>query len=252
MVTKLIALFYGLICYTAGMASLAYTALWLVDLVPNALDAPRSGPIGIAIAIDLLILIAFSIQHSGMARPRFKKQWTRIVPTTVERSTYVLASALAMAMIFVFWQPIGGDIWRFEPGTTAATISFVGYAVGWALLVFATFCIDHFDLFGLRQVWLNLRGIPYQEHAFMVRGLYRWIRHPIYLGWFMVIWITPVMTVSHLLFALGSTVYILAAVRFEERDLMRAIPQYARYRQVVPMVIPDIGRHTTVAASKPV
>jgi methanethiol S-methyltransferase len=237
MIARLTAAAYGMVCYIAGMAALGYTALWLIDLVPNALDAPRSIGIVEALFIDLLLIGLFVAQHSGMARPAFKRWWTRYVPVSVERSTYVLASSVAMALMFLYWEPIGIDIWRIDSGVGYAAI-LAAYACGWAVLVSATFFINHFDLFGLRQVWFTLRGTPYQELTFAARGLYRVIRHPIYLGWFLVIWITPVMSASHLFFALASTGYILWAVRLEERDLLASLPEYAAYRDSTPMVIP--------------
>lgn len=248
MTGRILTFVYGLICYTAGMASLAYTAVWLINIVPNALDAPRTGGVVTALVIDIALILAFSLQHSGMARPAFKKRWTRIIPKSLERSTYVLASALAMGLFFVYWQPIGIELWRLESGP-AYTAVLVAYAIGWAVLVSATFFINHFDLFGLRQVWLNLRGQPYRDLSFTSRGLYQFIRHPIYLGWFMVIWIAPVMTVSHLVFAIGTAAYILIAVRIEERDLLAALPEYQQYREEVPMVIPGFGTGTKIVTS---
>jgi protein-S-isoprenylcysteine O-methyltransferase Ste14 len=253
METKMIARFltfaYGLVCYAAGMAALAYTAFWLIDMTPNALDAPSSGNLFYAVGINILLLIGFAIQHSGMARPAFKRRLTQVIPASMERSTYVLASALAMAVFFAFWQPIGVDLWRVESGPLYTGI-LVAYGIGWATLVSATFFIDHFDLFGLRQVWFNLRGQPYRDLSFTSRGLYQFLRHPIYLGWFMVIWIAPVMTVSHLVFAAGTALYILLAVRVEERELMAALPEYEKYCSETPMIIPRIGsRRKPVAAT---
>ncbi|MEM1435601.1 MAG: isoprenylcysteine carboxylmethyltransferase family protein, partial [Pseudomonadota bacterium] len=201
-----------------------------------------------AIAVDFALIALFALQHSGMARPAFKAWWARMVPPALERSTYVLASALALGAFIAFWEPLGGTLWRIESGW-ALTAIYAAVAVSWAVLLSATFCIDHFDLFGLRQVWLAARQQPYAERSFMTRGLYRLVRHPIYLGWFLVVWITPVMTLSHLFFALLLTGYVLKAIRWEERDLMAALPEYAAYREQVPMVLPSPGRSVPAVAA---
>ncbi|MEM1433542.1 MAG: DUF1295 domain-containing protein [Pseudomonadota bacterium] len=237
MIGRTLALIYGVVCYALGVAALGYLGLWLVDLVPGALDAPRTAPLGEATLINAGLLLLFALQHSGMARPAFKRVWTRIVPAAIERSTYVLASAIAVAILCWYWEPLGITFWRVDSGPLHALL-LGGYACGWAVLLFATFCIDHFELFGLQQVWQNARRRPQQPRGFMIRGLYHFVRHPIYLGWFLVIWITPVMTLSHLLFALGMTGYTLRAIRWEERDLLAALPEYAAYRERVPMVLP--------------
>ena len=237
MIPRILNFTYGLVCYALGMAALVYTAFWLIDLTPNALDAADGAMSLTSVAINVGLIAFFALQHSGMARPAFKARWTRVIPASVERSTYILASAAAMAVFFIFWQPLGVDVWRIENGTAYAGI-LAAYAAGWGVLVYATFCINHFDLFGLRQVWLNLRGMPYTELSFSQRGLYRLVRHPIYSGWFLVIWITPVMTISHLLFAIGTTAYILWAVRLEEADLRAVLPEYDAYAAAVPAYFP--------------
>ncbi|MEM7220735.1 MAG: isoprenylcysteine carboxylmethyltransferase family protein [Pseudomonadota bacterium] len=246
MIMRILTFLYGIGSYALGMGSLVYTAFWLIDLTPNALDAASGTMTAAGVAINLALLALFALQHSGMARPSFKAIWTRVIPAELERSTYILASAVAMAVFFYGWQPLGGDIWRVENGPAYVAI-LAAYGLGWAVLVSSTFCIDHFDLFGLRQVWLHLRGLPYRELSFVQRGLYRFVRHPIYVGWFLVIWISPVMTVSHLMFALGTTVYILWAYRIEERDLRAALPEYDRYAEEVPAFVPG-----AVSAPRPV
>lgn len=244
MFKKVTIALYGLLCYGVGMAALGYSAFWLIDLTPNALDGPGSDQIGLAILIDTALIALFALQHSGMARPTFKRVWTRIIPAASERSTYLLCTGLIMGLWFYAWQPIGLELWRIDSGP-AYTAILALYAAGWCVLVSATFFINHFDLMGLRQVWLNLRGLPYQDLPFMVRGLYGVVRHPIYLGWFMVIWFAPVMTVAHLLFAVLTTLYIIRAIRWEEKDLLEALPEYDAYRQRVPSIIPGRKQTTT-------
>ena len=173
-----------------------------------------------------------------MARPWFKRAWTRIVPPAAERSTYVLFASVAMILLFWQWQPMGGLIWQLDT-EVGRLVAYGIYAFGWALLLLATFLIDHFDLFGLRQVYLYLRGRPYTGLQFRTPLLYRYVRHPIYVGWLCIFWATPQMTVAHLIFALTTTAYILIAISWEERDLLSAHGEtYQRYREQVPKLIP--------------
>ena len=238
MAGRTIAFLYGIICYTIGMASLVYTGLWLGDfLLPVTLDSDASGSLLLALLIDLALLAGFTLPHSIMARPAFKERWTRIVPVSVERSTYVLFSGVTLIALMVLWQPLGMEIWRLNG--EAAILAQAGFATGWGLLVASTFAINHFDLFGLRQVWLNLRGKEYTQLAFQETTLYKYCRHPLNVGWLMVIWITPHMTISHLVFALGTSVYILGAIVFEERDLVRYHPEYSAYQKRVPKFLPN-------------
>ena len=173
-----------------------------------------------------------------MARPAFKRRWTRVVPQPMERSTYVLFTSLALILIFVFWQPLGGTVWDVQ-NAALRTVLWILFAAGWGLVLLATFLIDHFDLFGLRQVWLNFTGRPYTHTGFMTPGLYRYVRHPLYLGLFLAFWATPMMTVTHLVLAVVWTAYVLAAVRLEERDMVTLHgAAYREYQQQVPMIIP--------------
>ena len=229
---------YGIACYTVFFATFLYAVGFIGDFgVPKAIDSPRDVAFGRALAIDLGLLAIFAVQHSVMARPAFKQWWTRIIPAAAERSTYVLFSSLALIALFWFWQPLGGQVWSFTSATGVAWLYGV-YAFGWLLLLYVTFLIDHFDLFGLRQVWRNLVGAPATPVPFVTPWLYRQVRHPLYIGWFTIVWATPSMTVTHLVFAAMSTAYILVAIRFEERDLLAAHPEYAEYRRRVPMLIP--------------
>lgn len=247
MTGRIASMIYAVVCYTAGMGVLAYGAAWLGGFwVPNPLDAPGTGDPLAAIAIDLLLVLGFGLQHSVMARPGFKAWWTRIVPAHCERATYVLFSGLAMLAMMWFWQPIGIDVWRLEG--TAAVVAWGIYATGWFVLVSATFFINHFDLFGLRQAWLNLRGKPYSHIPFRTPGYYRWVRHPIYVGWLILFWATPTMTVSHLVFALATTGYILTAIPLEERDLSRLLPEYRAYKACTAALVPGLIRRRRAAA----
>ena len=185
-----------------------------------------------------------------MARPWFKRLLTRVVPASVERSTYVLASSLALLVLFWQWRPLGGVIWDVH-NSLGMGLLYGGFAFGWLLVLVATFVINHFDLFGLRQVWRNLNGLPQSQLRFTTPFLYRIVRHPLYVGWFFAFWCTPVMTVTHLFFAVMTSAYILVAIRFEERDLARLHPEYAAYRKQVPMLVPGFGAVTPKPAGSP-
>ena len=229
---------YGIACYAAALATFAYLAAFLENVaVPTSIDSARQSPLWVAIGVDLGLLILFGIQHSVMARPGFKTMWTKVVPPAAERSTYVLFSSVAMFLMFWQWRPMGGVIWNVQSGYGRIAL-YVLYAIGWAMVLATTFLINHFDLFGLRQVVLQLIGRPYTGLRFRTPGPYKLVRHPLYVGWITVFWSTPDMTAAHLLFAVGLTVYILLAIRYEERDLVRFHIEYADYRRRVPMLVP--------------
>jgi protein-S-isoprenylcysteine O-methyltransferase Ste14 len=233
---------YGLACYAVFLATFLYAVAFIGNLgAPTSLDGVATDPVGRAVAINTALLMLFAIQHSVMARPAFKSAWTRIVPKPIERSTYVLFSSVALMLLFWQWRPLGGTVWSVD--STAATIVLRSlFAFGWVLVLIATFLIDHFDLFGLRQVWLALLGQPYTSRPFATPWLYRYIRHPLYVGWLFAFWMTPTMTTAHLLFAIATTVYILIAIQFEEHDLIDEFGDaYRHYRQRVPMLIPLTG-----------
>jgi protein-S-isoprenylcysteine O-methyltransferase Ste14 len=240
MLARILQFLYGIACYLVFLASFLYAIAFVGGfLVPTRLDAPAaSTPIVAAILVDALLLLVFAIQHSVMARPWFKRRWTRIVPAPVERSTFVLAASLALALVFWQWRPIGITVWSVED-PLARTLLWSLFAAGWATVLVVTFLINHFDLFGLRQVWLALRGQPYTPIAFRTPLPYRHVRHPLYLGFLLAFWATPHMTVAHLLFALLTTGYILVAIQFEERDLLAQHgARYEQYRRSVPMLLP--------------
>jgi protein-S-isoprenylcysteine O-methyltransferase Ste14 len=239
MLGRITIFLYGVFCYLVFFATFLYAIAFLGDFgIPKSIDSGTQGSLGQALAVDVLLLGLFAVQHSLMARPWFKRAWTRIVPVAAERSTYVLFASVAMILLFWKWQPMGGLIWQLDT-EVGRLVAYGIYAFGWALLLLATFLIDHFDLFGLRQVYLYLRGRPYTGLQFRTPLLYRYVRHPIYVGWLCIFWATPQMTVAHLVFALATTAYILIAISWEERDLLSAHGEtYQRYCEQVPKLIP--------------
>jgi len=206
--------------------------------VSRTLDGEGSIGFGLALCINLALLITFAVQHSGMARPKFKSWLTRFIPKSAERSTYVLFSNVALILMFLFWQPMGGVVWAAESEVIRSAV-FGFYFVGWIIVFLSTFAISHFDLFGLRQVWMQFRNRPYQHHEFQIPNAYKIVRHPLYVGWITVMWAAPTMTVAHLVFAVVTTTYILIAIQWEERDLIGVFgDKYKSYRQQVPMLVP--------------
>jgi methanethiol S-methyltransferase len=246
---RIFTFLYGAASYVACLATLLYAIGFIGNFgVPKSMDSPAEGPWATALLIDLGLLMLFALQHSVMARPAFKRMLTRVVPVSAERSTYVLASSLALLFLFWQWRPLGGNLWNVQNDFGKAML-YGGYAFGWALVLFATFVINHFDLFGMRQVWLHLQGKAQSDLKFTTPLLYRIVRHPLYVGWIIVFWSTPAMTVTHLLFALATTTYIMVAIQFEERDLIAKHPEYAAYRAQVPMIVPGIPQRMEIEAS---
>ena len=237
--TRIAAFLYGVLCYAATVASLVYAAGFLANIgVPKSIDTAPTADTLRAVLTNLGLLGVFAVQHSVMARQGFKRLWTKIVPRTVERSTYCLFSAAALGLLMWQWQPMGGTIWHVE-AAWARYLLFGLSLVGWVGVYYSSFLINHFDLFGLRQVWLHLRGREYTPLAFQTPTLYKWIRHPLYLGLTLAVWATPDMTVTHLLFAVGVLGYIIVGIQFEERDLIASLgTRYAAYRRAVPMLLP--------------
>ncbi|WP_040698045.1 methanethiol S-methyltransferase [Nodosilinea nodulosa] len=243
-IARLAVFLYGLVCYAIFLLTFLYACGFVGNfIVPRSIDsAPETAWIN-ALIIDAALLGVFGIQHSVMARQGFKNWWTRFVPKSVERSTYVLFSSLCLIALFYLWQPIGGSIWNVT-NFSGVAILYALFAFGWLLVLMTTFLINHFDLFGLRQVWLYLQGKEYTQLKFATPGPYRYVRHPLYVGWLFAFWPTPTMTVTHLVFALITTAYILVAIQFEERDLLNVYGKtYADYRCRVPMLVPFARRH---------
>src|SRR3954470_12736841 len=213
MIKRLSIFVYGVLSYAVFFATYLYAIGFVGNIwVPKTMDSPREVPFTTALLTDLALLGLFAIQHSVMARPGFKRWWTRIVPEAAERSTYVLLSSLALILMFAYWQPRGGTVWAVASPLGQAVL-YAAFAFGWLLVLISTFLINHFDLFGLRQVWLQLLGKPYTPVPFVTPWLYRQVRHPLSLGWFTIVWATPTMSVAHLVFAAMCTAYILFAVQ---------------------------------------
>lgn len=241
---RIAVLLFGAAAYAMFLAIFLYAVGFVGNfLTPTRLDGPAVLPIGRALGVNLSLLTLFALQHSMMARPWFKNWWKRFVPEVIERSVYVLAANLALILLFWQWQPMGGAVWdvKYFPGRFAL---YGLFAAGWLIVLWTTFLINHFDLFGLRQVWLHFRGQPYTPIGFVAPGPYKVVRHPMYIGWLMAFWATPTMTFAHLAFAAGITAYILTAIYFEERDLMRSLGKsYTDYRENVPMLVPRFATY---------
>lgn len=239
MFSRIAAFAYGVVCYLIFFVTFLYAVGFVGNIVvPKSIDSGADGPLASALAVDLALLAVFAIQHSAMARPGFKRVWTQIIPDTIERSTYVLLASLALMLVFWQWRPIGVVIWEVQnPGVK--TLLRVLCVAGWSLVLLSTFLINHFDLFGLRQVWLYMRGRDYTQLTFGTPGPYRFVRHPLYLGFLLAFWMTPTMTAAHLVFAIATTIYILMAIQWEERDLIEIHgDRYRKYRNNVPMILP--------------
>src|SRR5688572_4126828 len=239
-------LLYGIISYLAFLGAIFYAIGFFGNhVVPKTIDGEPQVALASAIFTNASLLLLFALQYSIMAHPSFKRRWTRIIPAELERSSFILLSSLCLVFLMWQWQPIGGVVWAVK-NEMLKTILNIAYLSGWAIVFVNTFLINHFDLFGLRQSWLYFRGQPYSQLPFRLPGLYRLVRHPLYFGFLVAFWSTPVMTVAHLLFAILTTGYILTAIRFEERDpIVHFGEKYGDYKTWAPMLIPFTKRKAT-------
>jgi protein-S-isoprenylcysteine O-methyltransferase Ste14 len=252
MLKRLTYFAFGIASYLIFLGTFLCAIAFVGDFgIHNRLDGPLTGSVSGAVTVDLILLTVFALQHSVMARPWFKERWTQVIPWAIERSTYVLCASLALLLLLWQWRPLGGVIWTVENSVERGVL-WTLFGTGWVIVLCVTFLISHFDLFGLRQVWLPLLGKAYTPVEFRTPLPYRVIRHPLYFGFLLAFWMTPMMTAAHLLFAIGTTAYIILAIQFEERDLVAQHGEtYERYRRSVPMLIPGLGRQQPLPDKRP-
>lgn len=243
MLKKGLFLAYAGVVYGFFLGTFLYAMGFVSNLVvPKSIDSGPAAPLWEALLINGALLLAFAVQHTIMARASFKRWWTQYVPKPIERSTFVLVASALLALLMWQWRSLPALVWEFEADWARVLLTVISLA-GWALVLYSSFLIDHFDLFGLRQVWLYARGRAYTAHPFVERSVYKHVRHPLMLGFLIAFWSTPAMSVGHLFFAVLITVYVLVGVRIEERDLVRYLGDaYVRYRERTPSLIPRLWR----------
>jgi methanethiol S-methyltransferase len=235
---------FALVAYAIFFATFLYLIAFVGNIaaVPRTIDIGPAAPVAAALVIDVALIALFGVQHSVMARPGFKAWWTRVVPPPAERSVYVLMASAMLIILFAFWRPIEGTVWSVTNPIGAAVL-WALFALGWGIVLISTFLLNHFELFGLQQAWLHLRGRQAEPPELRQPMLYKWIAHPLYAGFFLAFWATPRMSYGHLLLAAGMSAYMLIAIRYEERDLTGFYGEdYTRYRKGVGMIFPRFGR----------
>lgn len=244
---RAIYLLFGLVAYLIFFLTFLYLIAFTGNLPWVEVTVDRGGIVGpatLALIVDVALIAIFGFQHSIMARAGFKRAWTRIVPEPIERSAYVLLASLALIVLFLFWRPVPHPVWSVG-NEIGAAILWALFGLGWLLVLLSTFLLNHFELFGLRQVWSHARGTAIPPPEFRQPLLYKWIRHPLYSGFFLAFWATPQMTQGHLLLAVGMSVYMLIAIRYEERDMIRLFGErYVEYRRKVGMLVPGLGKRS--------
>lgn len=247
------AVVYGALAYLCFLGSFTYLIGFLANLaVPKGVDDGTVGNATTAVVVDLVLLSVFAVQHSVMARPWFKRAWTRVVPVSVERSTYVLLASGVLTLLLWQWRPLADEVWSVGPDWIRVVL-WAGFGLGWVTCLISTFLIGHYDMFGVTQVLAHGRGRPYDEPVFRIPGLYRLVRHPLYLGFIIAFWAAPDMSVGRLLFAAVATAYIVIAIPFEENDLKNQLGEpYERYAEAVPRLVPTrwgSGEHIPTAGT---
>jgi protein-S-isoprenylcysteine O-methyltransferase Ste14 len=239
-------LLFAIFAYAVFFATFLYLICFVGNfpIAPVTVDRGPVSPVGVAVVIDLILIALFGLQHSVMARQGFKRAWTQIVPKQAERSVYVLIASLTLIILFLFWRPIDGTVWDVHL-TALNMLLWLGFAAGWGIVLLSTFLLNHFELFGLQQAWFHVTGRTAAEPQMRQPMFYKWVRHPLYSGFFLAFWSTPVMTFGHLLLAAGLSVYMLIAIRYEERDLVGMFGKdYEDYRQSAGMLTPRLRRRT--------
>ena len=250
MMKRFAVLLYGVVVYAVFFATFLYLIGFFGNLlVPKGIDGALEVPLWQGILTNVLLVVLFAVQHSIMARPWFKKWWAKFIPEPIERSTYVLFTVLVLAALFFFWQPLGGIVWAVEDSYLSGAL-WAMFGLGWTILLVSTFLINHFDLFGLRQVWLYFLGKPYTHLKFRIPLFYKWVRHPLYLGFVLAFWAAPVMSISRLFLAVTFTLYILKAIRWEEKDLLQHFGEkYRQYSERVPMILPSFSSKKPIGSA---